>query len=136
MTRFTKILFTATLALALAGTAAARPALKVIGHGVALNTKISYASGTAASPRAISAKIVPVPAQMVKVQWAMSCSKGSQTNAEGYNTSTKSKSGESSVHGPATVKFAMPIARPTTCTVTVYSTLAKKGKQTLSILQG
>ena len=132
-----KILLTASLALVLAGAATAKTD-GVIGHGVTLKGmggKIAYASATAKAPKTVSASIKVTPKQKVKVQWSMTCTKGGTADADAYNSSTTPKSGVSTVAAPGTVKLALPFSRPTTCAVTVYSTLSKAGKQTLLVLQ-
>jgi len=123
------------LVLALVGAAAAAATAKVIGHAVRLKgTNVWYAHGTAVAPRTISARVVPVPAQAVKVQWSVVCQK---PNAEdpAYHLGVSSKSGQVSVHAAATVKFALPAAKPHTCVASVYATLAKGGSLTLRLLQ-
>jgi hypothetical protein len=132
-----KILLTASLALLLAGVATAKTG-SVIGHGVTLKGmggKIAYASATAKAPTTVSAKISATPRQKVKVQWSMTCTKGGTSDADAYNSSTTPKSGVSSIAAPGTLKLALPFTKPTSCAVTVYSTLSKSGKQTLLVLQ-
>jgi hypothetical protein len=132
-----KILLTASLALLLAGAATAKTG-SVIGHGVTLKGaggKIAYASATAKSPNTVAAKITVSPAQKVKVQWSMTCTKGGTTDADAYNSSTTPKSGVSSIAAPGSLKLALPFTHPNSCAVTVYSTLTKSGKQTLLVVQ-
>ena len=134
MIRFTT-LFTAILALALAGTAAAASG-KVIGKGTILKGgKIAYASATARSPRSVSARVTATPIQAVKIQWSVICTKGGTTDADAYNSSTTPKTGVSSLKSPATLKLDLPFTHPNSCAVTVYSTLSKSGKQVLEVLQ-
>jgi hypothetical protein len=132
-----KILLAATLALALAGTAAAKTTSKVIGHGTALKGgKISYASATAKTPKSVSAKVITTPKQTVKLQWSVICTKaGGTTDADAYNSSTTPSTGVSSLLSGKVVQLKLPFTHPSSCAVTVYSTLAKKGKQTLEVLQ-
>jgi hypothetical protein len=132
-----KILLTASLALVLAGVATAKTG-SVIGHGVTLKGmggKIAYASATAKLPKTLSAQVSATPKQKVKVQWSMTCTKGGSSDADAYNSSTTPKSGVSTIAAPATLKLVLPFTKPTTCAVTVYSTLSKAGKQTLLVLQ-
>jgi len=131
-----KILLAATLALALAGTAAAKTTSKVIGHGTTLKGgKISYASATARSPKTVSAKVVATPKQTVKLQWSVICTKGGSTDADAYNSSTTPSTGVSSLVSGKSLQLKLPFVRPNSCAITVYSTLAKKGKQVLEVLQ-
>ena len=123
------------LVLALVGAAAAAATAKVIGHAVRLKgTNVWYAQGKAVAPRTISASVTPVPAQAVKVQWSVVCQR---PNAEdpAYHLGVSSKSGQVSVHTAATVKLAVPSAKPHTCIASVYATLAKGGSLTLRLLQ-
>ena len=65
-TRFGTALLSGTL---VACAAAAPVTSKVIGHGVRLKgTSVWYAHGNAVAPRTVSASVVPIPAQAVKVQ--------------------------------------------------------------------
>jgi hypothetical protein len=141
MTCFTrptgKILFTAILAaFLLAGTAEATTSSTVIGHGITLKGgKIAYASATARAPRTVSAKVTATPVQHVKIQWSVICTKGGTTDADAYNSSTTPNTGVSSIGTPGTLKLGLPFKNPNACAITVYSTLSKKGKQTLLVLQ-
>lgn len=126
----------ALLSAALAVSAAAAPATsKVIGQGVRLKgTSVWYAQGKAAAPRTISARVVPIPVQAVKVQWSVVCQKPNRYDPA-FHLSANGSSGEASVHAAATVKLALPYAKPPTCIATVYATLGKHGTLTLRLLQ-
>jgi hypothetical protein len=124
-----------TAAVASGGTASGAPTGRVIGHGVRLKgTKIFYAHGTATSPRTISARVVPNPGQPVKVQWSVACQKANNFDPA-IPLNTAEKLGETSVSGTATVKLALPYARPRTCVAIVYATLRHDGKLVLQLLQ-
>ena len=131
-----KFLVTAALALALAATAAGKTSSTVIGKGVIIKgSKIAYGSATAKSPTSVSAQIAATPNQNVKVQWSMTCTKGGTSDADAYNSSTTPKSGQSTVMTPATVKLDLPFVHPTSCAITIYGTMLKGGKETMTILQ-
>ena len=134
-TRFRTALLSGVLALAPIDAAAAAATSKVIGHGVRLKgTKVWFAHGTAVAPRTISARVVPIPAQSVKVQWAVVCQKPNADDPA-MPLATAGKLGQASVHAPATVKLAFPYPKPHTCVASVYATLERGGKLTLRILQ-
>ena len=123
------------LAVASAVPAAAAPDAKVIGHAVRLKgTKIFYAHGTATRPRTISARVVPNPEQPVKVQWSVACQRANHFDPA-VQLDTAETLGETSVRRTATVKLALPYARPRTCVATVYATLRHDGKLVLQLLQ-
>jgi hypothetical protein len=135
--RFRTALLSGTLAIALApvDADAGGGASKVIGQGVRLKgSNVWLAHGTAVAPRTISAKVVPIPAQPVKVHWAVVCQKPNRHDPA-YHLGTKSRSGETSVHAAATVKLALPYAKPHTCVATVYATLAASGGLRLRLVQ-
>jgi hypothetical protein len=135
MIRFSVALFSGALALGLADAAAAAATSRVIGHAVRLKgTNVWYVHGKTAAPRTISAKVVPVPAQAVKVQWSVICQKPNAADPA-FHLATQGTSGQSSVHAAATVKLALPYPKPPTCIATVYATLAKNGNLTLHLLQ-
>jgi hypothetical protein len=127
---------TALLSLALVACVAAAPVRsKVIGHGVRLKgTSIWYAHGNAVEPRTISASVVPIPGQAVKVQWSVVCQKPNKSDPA-VHLGTNQRSGEVSVHAAATVKLTLPYAKPPACVATVYATLGKAGGLTLRLLQ-
>lgn len=130
----TALLSAATLALASVGTGTAARG-KVIGQGVRLKgTSIWYAHGQAVEPKTISASVVPIPAQPVKVQWAVVCQKRNAYDPA-MHLATGAKSGTASVDATATVKLAFPYAKPHTCIASVYATLSGSGKLTLRVLQ-
>jgi hypothetical protein len=130
------ILLTAALALLLAGVVQARTSSKVIGTGVALKGgKISYAQATAKGPSTVSAKVIAVPAQPVKIQYSLTCTKGGTADADAYNSSTTPSSGQFTTTTSLARKLTLPFAKPTSCSVIVYATISKKGKETLTILQ-
>jgi hypothetical protein len=91
---------------------------------------------TAKSPSTLSAKVTVAPAQKVKLSYQVVCSKGKAADADNYDPSTTPSSGVISVTAPITQSLKLPFAHPKSCSVTVYSQLAKKGKSTLQILQG
>jgi hypothetical protein len=124
------------LSSALAVGAAAPPGMsKVIGHGVRLKgTNIWYAHGKAVAPTTISVRVVPVPVEAVKVQWSVVCQKPNRSDPA-VHLGTSETSGQASVHAAATVKLALPYAKPPACIATVYGTLGKNGKLTLRLLQ-
>jgi hypothetical protein len=115
--------------------AAADGTSKMIGGGVRLKgTTIWYAHGKAVGPRTISARVIPVPPQAVKVQWAVVCQKPNSYDPS-FHLATDVKSGEVSVPSVATVKLVLPYPKPHTCVASVYATLERGGKLTLRILQ-
>ncbi len=126
----------ALLSLALVACAAAAPVeSKVIGHGVRLKgTSVWYAHGNAVAPRTISASVVPIPAQAVKVQWSIVCQKPNKFDPA-FHLGTNGRSGQATVPAAATVKLTLPYAKPPACVVTVYATLGKAGSLTLRLLQ-
>jgi hypothetical protein len=135
MIRFTAALISGALALSLAGPVAAAATSTVIGHAVRLKgTNIWYAHGKSSAPRTISARVVPVPAQKVKVQWSVVCQKPNAADPA-FRLAAQGASGESSVQAAATVKLAFPYPKPHSCIATVYATLAKSGKLTVQLLQ-
>jgi hypothetical protein len=108
---------------------------KVIGHGVRLKgTKLWYAQGKALSPRTISARVVPVPEQPVKVQWSVVCQKPNKIDPA-VDLAANERSGQVSVRAAATVKLALPYPRPPDCIVTVYATLGMEGTVMLRLQQ-
>jgi hypothetical protein len=131
-----KILLAATLALLLAGVVQARTSSKVIATGVLLKGgKISYAQGTAKGPKTVSAKVIAVPAQPVKIQYSLTCTKGGTADEDAYNSSTTPSSGQFTATTSLARKLTLPFAKPTSCSVIVYATISKKGKETLTVLQ-
>jgi hypothetical protein len=127
---------TALLSAALVACAAAAPiASKVIGSGARLKgTSVWYAHGNAIAPSTVSARVVPIPAQAVKVQWSVVCQKPNKSDPA-FHLGTNGRSGQASVHAAATVKLTLPYAKPPACVVTVYATLGKHGSLTLRLLQ-
>lgn len=124
------------LLIAPAGSATGAAATgKTIGLGVHLTgTKVWYAHGTAVVPNALSATVVPVPRQPVKVQWAVVCQKGNPADPADH-LYTRETGGQTSVNGAGVVHLALPYARPPTCVATVYATLAKAGGLSVRIVQ-
>ncbi len=116
--------------------AAADGTSKEIGHAVRLkgSTKIYYAQGKAVAPASVSAKVVPTPAQPVKVQWALACQKPN-TSDPAIQINASASSGQTSLRGAGTVKFKLPYPKPANCIATVYATLSKKGSLVLQLLQ-
>jgi hypothetical protein len=135
-TRFRTALLSGAAALAAgAGAAGAAATPQEIGHAVRLKgTKIWYAHGKAVSPKSLFARVVPTPKQPVKVQWSVVCQKPNKDDPA-YHLGVSSKSGQTSVHGPATVTFALPYAKAPTCITTVYATLTRNGSLELRLLQ-
>ena len=134
-TRWTTALLVGAVALAPVGSATAAATTKVIGHGVRLKgTNVFYVHGKAVAPRTVSVRVVPIPEQPVKVQWSVVCQKPNSFDPA-VHLATKGKSGQTSVHTPATVKLALPYAKPPACIATVYATLARNGTLVLRLLQ-
>jgi hypothetical protein len=132
--RFSAALFSGALALGLAGVAAGGTTTE-IGHAVRLKgTNVWYVHGKSSAPKTIIARVVPVPAQAVKVQWSVVCQKPNAADPA-FHLATETISGQSSVHAAATVKLALPYPKPPTCIATVYATLAKNGNLTVHLLQ-
>jgi len=128
-------LLSGALVLAAVAAAAADAESKVIGQGVRLKgTNIWFAHGKAVAPKTISASVVPTPAQGVKVQWSVVCQRPNPEDPA-YHLGVQSKSGQTSVRAPATVKLALPHTNPHTCVATVYATLGKTGTLVLRLLQ-
>jgi hypothetical protein len=119
-----------------AGAAAAGGTSKEIGGKVVhlRGTKIYYSQGKAVAPRSISVSVAPKPSQPVKVQWAVVCQKPNSADPA-IQVNASGTSGQSSVHGVATVKLKLPYAAPPNCIATVYATLARNGSLVLRILQ-
>jgi hypothetical protein len=117
----------------LAGFAEATARSKVIAHGTNLKGgKIAYATAGTKAPRTLTAKVTAVPAQTVKIQYSITC-----TRTDTFSpAATSIQSDQFSAATPLTRKLKMPFASPKLCDVTVYSTLSKTGKQTLEIIQG
>jgi hypothetical protein len=131
----TALILAATAVLAATGAATAGGAVKVIGHGTQLKgTKIWLAQAKSARPHTLSARVVPQPAQPVKVQWSVVCQKPNSFDPA-IQIAATSKSGEVSLVRPATVKLALPFARSPTCVASVYATLARGGKLVLRVIQ-
>lgn len=131
-----KILLTMVLALLLTATAMAKTNVKVLAKGALLKDgKTGYAQATAAKPKTLSVMVQTTPAVKVKIQYSVICTKGGTNNTDGANSSTTPLSGSLSVTSPATTKLKLPFTSPTSCSLTVYTTLPKKGpKETLEIL--
>lgn len=125
----------AVLTCAFVPAASAGRASKVIGHAVRLKgTKIFYLQGKAATPNALFARVVPTPAQPVKVQWSVVCQKPNKADPAVHIAAT-GKAGEISVTKATTVKLALPYARPPACVATVYGTLSRDGGLVLRLEQ-
>jgi hypothetical protein len=109
---------------------------RLIGQGSRLkgSSSIWYAQGKAVSPKTVSARVVPVPPQSVRVQWAVVCQKPNKFDPS-FHLATKGTSGQVSLHKAGTVKLALPYPKPHTCIATVYATLEKQGRLTLRLLQ-
>jgi hypothetical protein len=127
------------LALLLTATATAKTNGKVLAKGALLKDgKTGYAQATAAKPKSLSVMVTTTPKVKVKIQYSVICTKGGTSSAsnDGANSSTTPVSGELEVTTPSTSKLKLPFASPTSCSLTVYTTLPKKGpKETLEILQ-
>jgi hypothetical protein len=133
--RFRTVLLLGALALVPVGASCAASTNKVIGNGVRLKgTNVWYAHGKAVAPRTISVRVATIPAQVVKVQWSIVCQKPNRADPA-VHLATLGKSGQVSVHAPATVKLALPYAKPPACIASVYATLGKSGKLTLRLTQ-
>jgi len=115
---------------------AADGASKVIGKGSPLKgaSTIWYAEGKAVSPKTVSARVVPVPPQPVKVQWALVCQRPNK-NDPSTHLAAKGTSGQASLNEAGKVELALPYAKPHTCVATIYATLEKRGRLTLRLLQ-
>jgi hypothetical protein len=124
------------LALLFAATALARTDVKVLAKGALLKDgKTGYAQATAAKPKSLSVMVQTTPPVKVKIQYSVICTKGGTTNSDGANSSTAPVSGSLVVTSPATTKLKLPFSSPTSCSLTVYTTLPKKGpKETLEIV--
>lgn len=111
---------------------------KIIAKGALLKDgKTGYVQATAPKPTSLSVMVATTPAVKVKIQYSVICTGGGTANADGEIASTTPLSGTLSVMTPATQKLKLPFAKPTTCSLTVYTTLPKKGpKETLQILAG
>ena len=136
-TRLVAVLLPSLLALALplADAAGADVAGKVIGHGVRLKgTNVWFADGKAVGPKTMSAHVTPVPAQTVKVQWAVVCQKPNKSDPS-FHLAAKGTSGTTSLQKAGTVKLRLPYPKPHTCVATVYATLRTSGRLTLRLLQ-
>ena len=134
-----KILLVFAVVLALGGIASAHTSGKVIAKGILLKDgKTGYAQANASAPSALSVRVTATPAAKVKMQWSVVCSKGVVATAENdaYDASTAPKVGQSYLQSPGTLKLPLPLAKPKSCSVTVYATLPKKGKETLELIQG
>ena len=134
-----RILLATAVALVVTATAGARTSSKVISNGVLLKDgKTGYVQANAASPASLSVRVSATPVQKVKMQWSVVCSNGVVPTAQNdaYDASTAPKVGESFLQSPGTLKLTLPLAHPKSCSVTVYATLSKKGKEILQILQG
>ncbi len=124
------------LALLLTATAMAKTNGKILAKGALLKDgKTGYVQATAPMPTGLSVLVSTVPVVKVKIQYSMICTGGGTANADGEIASTTPVSGTLSVTTPATQKLKFPFAKPKTCSLTVYTTLPKKGpKETLEIL--
>ena len=128
----TTVLLSGALAV---GAISALGTSKVIGHGVRLKgTNLWYAQGRAVSAKAISASLVPVPRQPVKVQWSVVCQRPNKTDPA-IPLATNESSGQASVRATATVKLTLPYRQPPTCVVTLYATLQRNGSLIVQLRQ-
>jgi hypothetical protein len=124
------------LALVFAATAMGKTNAKVLAKGALLKDgKTGYAQATAVKPKTLSVMVTTTPKVKVKVQYSVICTKGGTANTDGANSSTTPVSGSFNV-ATTTTALKLPFANPTSCSLTVYTTLPKKGpKETLEILQ-
>src|SRR4051812_19499939 len=107
------LLLSAMLAFAPAAAAASAPS-KVIGQGTKVKgANLWFVQGNATAVRTISVRVVPSPVQPVTVHWAVVCQKNDPYDPA-IHVSAQGKSGESSVHTAATIKLALPYAKPPT----------------------
>ena len=141
------ILSAAVIALSFGASSGASITGKVIAQGKLLKGHlIAVAEATAKTPTTVSLKIIATPAQQVKVDWSLVCSKGTlalpgDTEAPGATAAPagsgpEEKSGVFSATTPLSRLLALPLAHPKICIVSVYGTLAKKGTEVIQILQG
>ena len=134
--RLTRIATALLIGFLLAAPVAEATDGRMIGKaGVRLKgTNIWYVQGKAVKPKTLALKVAPVPPQAVKVQWSVVCQKPNPEDPADH-IGVQSKSGQTSVHGAATVQFALPYAKPPMCVATVYATLAARGILTVRLLQ-
>jgi hypothetical protein len=128
-------------ALAVGAAAGAAGAAKVIGRSDPLQGKrTASATGGTTAPKLLSVRVVAAPAQKVTVTSSVICSKSGSTGTDAapeHELDTAIKSGKFSARAPLTRPLTLPIAHPESwCSVVVYSTLSKRGKQTVYILAG
>ena len=127
------------LALVLAAAALAKADTKVIAKGALLKDgKTGYAQATATKPKGLSVMVSTVPPVKVKIQYSVICTAGaaSSTSSDGQVASTTPVSGTLEAASGSTQALKLPLAKPTSCSLTVYTTLPKKGpKETLEIIQ-
>ena len=130
-----KILFTALLVLLLAPAAEAATSSRVIGHGSPLKGgKIVFVQTSATGPRTLFVKVTADPAQKVTVTYTIGCAPGVSNGDVGYEA-TQPQTLYILAKAPLTRKLNLPFAHPRVCSLSVYSSLSKKGKQTLEVLQ-
>ena len=140
------MLLATVLAVTLGGASDASITGKVIGQGKLLKGHlIAVAEATAKTPTTVSLKIIATPAQQVKVDWSLVCSKGSlalpgDTEAPAAPTAPagsgpEEKSGDFSATTPLSRLLGLPVAHPKICIVSVYGTLSKNGTELIQILQ-
>ena len=114
------MLLVTVLALTLGGPSGASTMGKVIGQGKLLKGHlIAVAEATAKAPTTVSLKIIATPAQQVKVDWSLVCSKGTlalpgNTEAPGApavpaGSGPEEKSGELSATTPLSRQLALPL---------------------------
>jgi hypothetical protein len=117
-----------------AGAASATLTGRAFGHTSRLKgTRIWYAHGTVGAPRTLAARVAPVPAQPVKVQWSVVCQKTNPADPADH-LGTAVSAGQVAVDGASVVKLRLPYAKPQMCVATVYATLAKAGALTLQLM--
>ncbi len=132
-----KILLAAILALVLAAAAGARTAGKVVGHGSLSNGgKTAHVKIDVTKPLKLTYKVDVSPSQKVNVYTSIVCSMGSNNGNgdQGYEATYPQTFG-SKLKAPLTRQIQMPFPHPKYCTVEVYSTLTKSGKQALTLIR-
>jgi hypothetical protein len=129
-----KILFTAMLVLLLAPAAEASKSSRVIGQATFLQGgKIATVQTNVSAPQTLSVKVTAVPAQKVIVTYTIGCAPGVSNGDVGFEN-TQPQTNYISAKAPLTRKLMLPFTHPRVCSVSVFSRLTNKGKQTLQVL--
>jgi hypothetical protein len=126
-----------TAGLAATAVAGARTESTVI--ATAKNTKgqIAVAVGSAKAPvHRLTFTVKPTAPQRVSIAWSLSCQTGAtKGNGPGANTPTATSGGTFKANAPFTQDVKLPSAHTLGCSISVYSTLSKPGKETVQILE-